>query len=183
MNSEPWKSKWLAKGNLEEMPLISDSNYNEGTTLQLSLWVCLCVYPHILYFFSPNKHLTCFTTFHLCGNSFSANLQSQGLVTDCWSKWLGFSALTHWYPILSLWPGTEALLQAPANQGHPRSVSANILASIHSYSFSSMQRVWDPGCYSGALAKSPHPNEGRKECRKKRQLHFLQIKWQNTWIE
>ena len=37
---------------------------------QLSLLVHQCVYPHVLYSFSPNKHFTCFTTFHLCGNSF-----------------------------------------------------------------------------------------------------------------
>ena len=60
-----------------------------------SLFESACVSIHTYYtFFSPNKHLTCFTTFHCCGYSPSANLQSQGLVTDHWSKWLGFSALT-----------------------------------------------------------------------------------------
>ena len=32
--------------------------------------------------FFPNKYFTCFTTFHLCGNSFSAKPQGQGPVTD-----------------------------------------------------------------------------------------------------
>ena len=60
-----------------------------------SLFESACVSIHTYHiFFPPNKHLTCFTTFHLCGNSFYANPQSQGLVTDHWSKWLGFSALT-----------------------------------------------------------------------------------------
>ena len=67
-DSEPGKASWLAKGNPEEMPNISDSNYHEGTTL--SLWGRLCVYPHVLFFLLIN------TLFHyfpfLCGNSLSA---------------------------------------------------------------------------------------------------------------
>ena len=61
MNSEPGKARWLAKGNLEEMPQISDSSYHKGMILSLSSPMCLFT-------------STCFTTFHLCGNSF---LQSQ----------------------------------------------------------------------------------------------------------
>ena len=38
------------------------------SNLGLSLWVCPCVYPHVLYSFT--KYFTCFTTFNLCGNSF-----------------------------------------------------------------------------------------------------------------
>ena len=71
MGLEPGKAKWLAKGNLEEMPLISDLNYYECATLSESACVSLHTY---LYFFPPNKHFTYFTTFRLCGNSF---LQSQ----------------------------------------------------------------------------------------------------------
>ena len=37
-----------------------------------------------MYFalFPSNKYFACFTTFHLCGNSFPAKLNGQGLVTD-----------------------------------------------------------------------------------------------------
>ena len=41
MGSEPGKAKRLARGNLEEIPHISDSNYHEGTSLNLSMWVYL----------------------------------------------------------------------------------------------------------------------------------------------
>ena len=85
MYSEPGKSKLLAKGKAEETPHKSDSNYHEGTTQGHSR--SLCVYPHVLYsFFPPNKYFTCFTTFHLCRNSFYAKLKAQGLVTDHWSS-------------------------------------------------------------------------------------------------
>ena len=65
-DSEPGKARWSAKGNPEEMPHISDSSYHKGATLSLSLLLCLST--HTL--FPPNKHFTCFTAFHLCGNSF-----------------------------------------------------------------------------------------------------------------
>ena len=42
------QSKMLDKGNLEEMPHTSGSNYHEGTTLE----VCLCLPIHTYYFFS-----------------------------------------------------------------------------------------------------------------------------------
>ena len=41
INSEPGKSKWLAKGNLEEMPHKSGSNPHKGVTQSLSLPLCL----------------------------------------------------------------------------------------------------------------------------------------------
>ena len=94
-DSESGKSKWLVKGLLEEMPHKSNSNCHIGATQQL--WVCLCVYPTYWTLFSPNKHLTCFTTFHLCGNSFLQNQEARasslttGLVTrigypHCWDS-------------------------------------------------------------------------------------------------
>ena len=43
------------------MPHISDLNYHEGLTPSLSLPVCLFTYT----LFPSNKHLICFTTFHL----------------------------------------------------------------------------------------------------------------------
>ena len=58
-DSEPGKARWLAKGNPEEMPRISKSNYHESMTL----WAHPCVYPHVLFFFFLNEHFTGFTTY------------------------------------------------------------------------------------------------------------------------
>ena len=54
-DSEPGKARWLAKGNAEEMPHVSDSNYHEGTILSLSqpVWV----YSHVLFFLLINTLL------------------------------------------------------------------------------------------------------------------------------
>ena len=90
------QARRLVKGNPEEMP-----HKSIQTTTRAWLWVCPCVYPHILYSFFPNKHFTCFTTFCLCGNS---SLQSFGPCHWPLVQWLEFSAFTG----LSLWPGTEA---------------------------------------------------------------------------
>ena len=76
-DSEPGKSKSLAKGNPEETPHISDLNYHEGATLSLSLPMCLSTRTTLC--FSPNKHFTCFTTFHLCGNSFLQSRRARAL--------------------------------------------------------------------------------------------------------
>lgn len=51
----------MARGNVKEMPHVSESNYHEGAALSQSLPVC--VYSHEL-FFSPKKHFMCFTTFY-----------------------------------------------------------------------------------------------------------------------
>ena len=61
------KSKWLAKRNPDELPHVSDLICCKGTTQELSLWVILCVSPKYCTLF---RHFTCFTTFHLCRNSF-----------------------------------------------------------------------------------------------------------------
>ena len=85
MNCEPGNSKWLAKGNLEEISHKSDSDHHEGMTPQL--YVFPHVYPHLLYLFFPlNKHVTSFTTFHLWGNSFLQSQRASALVTDHWSS-------------------------------------------------------------------------------------------------
>ena len=49
--------------------------------LSLSLSLLVCLSTHTVLFFPPNKHCTYFTTFCLCGNTFSAKLKGQGLVT------------------------------------------------------------------------------------------------------
>ena len=65
----------------------NNSNCLKGTTQGLSLWVCPCVYPHILYsFFPPNKYFTCLSTFCLCRNSFLQSRRVRALVTDHWSS-------------------------------------------------------------------------------------------------
>ena len=56
VDSEPGKPKWLAKGNLEEMPHKSNSNYHKGAPQ----WLCLSKSVHVsthMYSFPPNKHL------------------------------------------------------------------------------------------------------------------------------
>ena len=72
-DSGPGKARWLVKGNQEEIPHMSDSNYHEGVTLSLSPPMCLS--PSTL--FPPNKHLTCFTT--LCGKVFLQSLWARAL--------------------------------------------------------------------------------------------------------
>ena len=89
--SGPGKSKWMAKGNLEEMPQKSNSNCPKDVIQWVSIWPRPHSYPHVLYPFPPNKHFTHFTIFHLCGNSF---LQRWG-AEPCHqplAQWLGFSA-------------------------------------------------------------------------------------------
>ena len=88
----------------------------------LSLWVppTLCVYPHVLYSFPPDKHFACFSTFHLCGNSFLQNRGTKalsmttGLVPRMWRSHCWDSSLIS---------GRDTLLQASAGQGHLRSLS------------------------------------------------------------
>ena len=75
--SEPAKSKGLDKGNLEEMPQIGDLNYHKGVTLSWSPLLFLST--RTLFFFPPNKYFTCFTTFHLCGNSFQRSQRTRPL--------------------------------------------------------------------------------------------------------
>ena len=48
---EPGKSKWFAKGNLEDVPHVSDLNRHGGVTQGLSLSLP-CAYPQVLYSFS-----------------------------------------------------------------------------------------------------------------------------------
>ena len=63
--------KMIGQRKTGEKAQKNNSNCHEGTTQGLSLWICPCVYPHILYsFFPPNKYFTCLSTFCLCGNSF-----------------------------------------------------------------------------------------------------------------
>ena len=51
-------------------------------TQELSLCVCLCAYPYVLFAFPVNKYFTCLTTFCLYGNSFLQSLRARAHVTD-----------------------------------------------------------------------------------------------------
>ena len=105
MDYEPGKSKLLAEGNWEEISHKSSSNRHEGVTQQLSLPESACVYTHVLYYFPLNKCFPCFTTFHLCGNSFykaegpeSLSLTT-GLVARIWcSHHHHLASISGWKP-------------------------------------------------------------------------------------
>ena len=50
-----------------------------------------CVYLHVLYSLPPNKLFTCFTAFHLCGNSFLQSQRARALSLITGLLWLLFS--------------------------------------------------------------------------------------------
>ena len=75
VNQNDW-----SKDFLEEMPHKSNSNCHVGATQRL--WVCLCVCLTHWTLSPPNKHSTCFTTFHLCGNSFLQNREARASSLD-----------------------------------------------------------------------------------------------------
>ena len=92
MDSESSKARWLTTGNPEEILHLSDSNCHKGMTLSLSPHMCLPTRT----LFPPNKHFTCFPTFHFCmGIHF---YKAGGPVPHHWPLallvwWLVFSAL------------------------------------------------------------------------------------------
>ena len=64
-----------------------------------------------------SKYSTCFTSFHLCGNSFSVEPKSQRLVAD--HRFNGWDSALSLPPLdLNLRWGTEAPFQAPAGWSH-----------------------------------------------------------------
>ena len=71
----PCEAWWLAKGNLEEMPHKSDSNYRKGATLSLSLpvWLSTCT------LFPSNKHLTVSLLSFFVGIYFCKAIQARAL--------------------------------------------------------------------------------------------------------
>ena len=89
-----WGGGRLAKGNPEEMPHKSDSNYHEGTTLSLNPPVCLST--RTLFSLLINTSLVSLLSVSLW-QFLSTQLMGQDLVTGHWSLvvwWIGFSALT-----------------------------------------------------------------------------------------
>lgn len=117
MNSELGKSEWLAKWKWKERSHKSNSNCHKGTTQQVCLWVCWCVYPHILYslFLLINTLLLSLLSLFvgiLLLQSWKARSWSltTGLVAKIWCSYSGdLTSLSG--------GGSEALLQATAVQG------------------------------------------------------------------
>ena len=86
------------------MPHVSNLNHYVGTNIT----VCLCVYPHILFFLLMNTlHVS--GLFHLCGNCFlqSQKTRALSLATSLVAR-IQCSQLLQLN--LSLWLGTETLL-------------------------------------------------------------------------
>ena len=75
MDSESDKARWLDKGNLEEMPHISDLNYHDCTILSES--TCMSIHTYCILF-PANKCFTFFTASHLYGNFISTKLCGPG---------------------------------------------------------------------------------------------------------
>ena len=106
VDCEPGKSKWLAKGNLEQITRKSNSNCNEGMTQWLSLsWICPSVYPHTLYFFPLNKYFTCVLPSVFVGILFCKAKEpgpltlTTGLVSGIWcSHCRGPISVSGWEP-------------------------------------------------------------------------------------
>lgn len=75
------KARWLAKGNLEEMPHINDSNSHEDTALSEStyMWLFTCT-----IFLLINTWLVSLLSVSLW-EFISKKLIAQGLVTGYWS--------------------------------------------------------------------------------------------------
>ena len=97
---------------------ISNLNCHKGTTLSLSLPMCLSACTAL--FFLLINTFTCFTAFCLHGNSLlqSQRARALSLTTGLVAR-IRFSLLQ---PNLSLWLGTETLLQDAADQGQLRSM-------------------------------------------------------------
>ena len=100
--------KMISQRKARKNAHISNLNCHKGT----ALWACPCGYPHALYFILLINRLH--------GNSLLQSQRARAL-----SLTTGLVArirLSLFQPNLSLWPGTETLLQAAADQGHPRSM-------------------------------------------------------------
>lgn len=120
MDSEPVNkmiSGQRKRGRMPHKPALSPGQ--DSVFLFESIHVSIHMYYLLHTLFPPNEHFTCFTTFSLYGNSFlQLRARALSLTTDLCGWDLG--ALLS-LPNLSLWPGTEALLQIAAGQGYPRS--------------------------------------------------------------
>ena len=115
-DSEPGEVRWLAKGNPEEMSPKSDSNHHEGTTL----WGLST--PTVLIFLLINTLLVSLQSVSRW-KFISTQWRARALSLTAGPWWSsGYdSALSLPQPDLSLWVGTETLLQTAAGRGHQRS--------------------------------------------------------------
>ena len=80
-DSEPGRARLWGKGNPEEIPHVSDSNYHQGTTLFLS--PPMYVYPHVHFFLLINTLLISLLSISLW-QFISTKPKGQGLVTGHW---------------------------------------------------------------------------------------------------
>ena len=99
-DSEPGKARWLARGNPEEMPRISDLHYHEGMTLSPPMGVC----SHVLFFLLINPWLVSLLLISLL-RFISPKQTRQGLVPGHWPSWSGGqdSVLSLLWPDFPLW--------------------------------------------------------------------------------
>ena len=106
MDSESGKSNWLAKGNPEDMPHM----------IQTTMRIPMCLSTFIVLFVLINTLLL--SLFPISVEILSSKVKGQGLATDHWFSSKDLVPLPH-----NLWWETEALFQAAAGWGHPRSCS------------------------------------------------------------
>ena len=94
MDFEPGKSKWMAKGNPEEMPRKSNSNCHEGATQWFSLPLSLLMglSTHTIIFSPLNRYLFHYLPF--LWEFFSAKSKGQGPCHWPLVQWLGSGAFT-----------------------------------------------------------------------------------------
>ena len=78
MGSEPGKARWPAKGNQEEMPHMSDSNYHRGVPISLSPPICLSTC--VLFLLINTLPFHYFLS--LCKNSFLQSSQARASSLD-----------------------------------------------------------------------------------------------------
>lgn len=128
MGSEPGKARRPTKGDREEMPHMSDSNYHKGVPLSLSPPTCLCTC--VLFLLINTWLLHYFLS--LCKNSFLQSWQARAFSLDTGPKrsngW--DSALSLRWPNWSLWHGPEILFWAAAGQGKQRIIQSMMIGLI-----------------------------------------------------
>ena len=73
MDAEPDKARWLARGNLEELPPYKWFKLPQKRATPSEL-------AHVSFrmYFAPNKRSTCFTNFHLFAEIFLQRRQEPG---------------------------------------------------------------------------------------------------------
>ena len=94
--------------------------HHKGKTQRLSESDCVSVCTYYTSF-PPHQYFTRFTTFHLCGNSFSEKPNGQGLVTDHWSMAKIQCSHCSYLTLASDWDPKPCFKPLQAETTHPRS--------------------------------------------------------------